>query len=66
MVSTSQISQKKLNAITLLFITLVIAQFEDVPDDENIIMLVGPDNYYASSLTEIAEFQVDFANSAGS
>ena len=51
---------------SLLFITTMLAQFENVPDDENIIILVGPDNYYASSLNEFVDFHVQFANSAGS
>ena len=51
---------------SLLFISTILAQFENVADDENIIILVGPDNYYASSLNEFVDFHVQFANSAGS
>ena len=32
------------------------AQFENVPEDENIIILVGPDNYYENSLNEFVDF----------
>ena len=52
--------------IHILFIGLILAQFENVPEDENIILLVGPDNYYASSLIEFVDFHAEFANSAGS
>jgi len=52
--------------IHILFIGLILAQFENVPEDENIILLVGPDNYYASSLNEFVDFHAEFANSAGS
>ena len=50
--------------IHILFIGLILAQFENVPEDENIILLVGPDNYYASSLNEFVDFHAEFANSA--
>ncbi len=49
-----------------LFLAMTSAQFENVPDDENIIILVGPDNYYANSLNEFVDFHSEFANSAGS
>ena len=52
--------------INILYIGLILAQFENVPEDENIILLVGPDNYYASSLNEFVDFHAEFANSAGS
>ena len=52
--------------IHILFIGLILAQFENVPEDENIILLVGPDNYYASSVIEFVDFHAQFANSAGS
>jgi len=51
---------------SLLFIATMLAQFENVPEDENIILLVGPDNYYASSLNEFVDFHAEFTNSAGS
>ena len=41
---------------SLLFITTTLAQFENVPENENIILLVGPDKYYASSLNEFVYF----------
>ncbi len=52
--------------IICLFLTMSSAQFENVPEDENIIILVGPDNYYENSLNEFVDFHVDYANSAGS
>ena len=52
--------------IICLLLTMTSAQFENVPEDENIIILVGPDNYYANSLNEFVDFHVDYANSAGS
>jgi len=51
--------------IICTFFVTTFAQFANVPEDENIIILVGPDNYYANSLNEFVDFHVDFANSAG-
>lgn len=52
--------------LLILTIGVLWTQFESVPDDENIIILVGPENYYSSSLNEFVEFHSDFVNSAGS
>jgi len=56
----------KVLMIICLFFAITFAQFEYVPEDENIIILVGPDNYYANSLNEFVNFHVDYAISAGS
>ncbi len=52
--------------IIIFIVTVLPAQFEDVPEDENIIILVGPENYYAESVDEFVEFHTEFVNSAGS
>ncbi|MBT3169745.1 MAG: hypothetical protein HN952_04085 [Candidatus Cloacimonetes bacterium] len=36
----------------VLGVSFCFAQFENVPENENIILLVGPDNYYQSSVEE--------------
>jgi agmatine/peptidylarginine deiminase len=52
--------------IKSLTISFCFAQFDNVPENENIILLVGPDNYYQSSVEEITQFHINFVNAEGS
>ena len=52
--------------LIILVPILSFAQFENIPENENIILLIGPDNYYQSSINEITQFHINFANSSGS
>ncbi|MBC8214466.1 MAG: agmatine deiminase family protein [Candidatus Marinimicrobia bacterium] len=52
--------------VLLTFLGFMFAQFENIPENENIILLVGPDNYYQNSINEITQFHINFASSPGS